>query len=94
MLTITQQAGELLSESRQTAGAPDSYGVRIFVATPPGEESASIAIAFVPEAEPGDQVSEQEGVTAYIAPELVEALDDATLDASGSDAGRELVLSR
>lgn len=89
MLTITHKAAELLSESRQSAGAPDSYGVRFFAEGP-----AQVAIAFVPDAQPGDQVTEQEGVTAFAAPELSEALDEATLDVSPEDGVEELVLSR
>jgi Fe-S cluster assembly iron-binding protein IscA len=94
MLTITQKAAELLVESRQTAGAPETYGVRLFVAMPTEGGSPSLAIAFVPEAEPGDKVTEQEGVTAYVAPEVSEALDDATLDVSGGDGTEQLVLTR
>lgn len=93
MLTITPKAAELLVESRQSVGAPDSYGVRVFDATPPGADKPSLAISFVAEAEPGDQVTEQEGVTAYVAPELSEVLDAATLDVSAEDGARELVLS-
>jgi Fe-S cluster assembly iron-binding protein IscA len=89
MLTITRKAAELLGESRQSAGAPDSYGVRIFAEGP-----AQLAIAFVPEAQPGDEVTEQEGVTAFVARELPEALDEATLDVSPDDGVDELVLSR
>lgn len=88
MLTITQKAAELLSESRQSVGAPDSYGVRFFAEGP-----AQLAIAFVPEAQPGDQVAEQEGVTAFVAPEVSEALDEATLDVSPEDGVEEFVLS-
>jgi len=88
MLTITQEAAELLSESRQSVGAPDSYGVRFFAEGP-----AQLAIAFVPEAQPGDQVTEQEGVTAFVAPEVSEALDEATLDVSPEDGVEEFVLS-
>jgi len=94
MLTITQKAAEVLAESRQSAGAPDSYGVRLFAAMPPEGGSPSLALAFVAAAEPGDHVTQQEGVTAYVAPEVSEALDDATLDVSTDDGAQQLVLSR
>lgn len=93
MLTITQKAAEVLVESRQSIGAPDSYGVRLFAASSAGVETPTLALSFVPEAQPGDQVTEQEGLTAYVAPELSEALDDATLDVAGEGGAEELVLS-
>ena len=93
MLTITPKAAELLVETRQSVGAPDSYGVRLFDATPPGADRPALAIAFVAQAETGDHVTQQEGVTAYVAPELSEALDEATLDVSGEGGAEELVLS-
>jgi Fe-S cluster assembly iron-binding protein IscA len=94
MLTITQKAAEKLIETRQTAGAPDSYAVRLFAAEPPEGGTPSLAIAFVPEARPGDQITQQQGVTAYVAPDVSEVLEDATLDVSAEDGADELVLSR
>ena len=93
MLTITQKAADKLVETRQTKGAPDSYGVRLFAATPPTGGEPSLAIAFVPEAEPGDQVMEQEGMTAYVAPEVAQALEDATIDVSAEDGSERLVVN-
>lgn len=54
----------------------------------------TIAVAFVPEAEPDDEVTEQEGVTAYVAPDVMDVLSEATLDASPADGGAELVIRR
>jgi hypothetical protein len=61
MLTITHDAADLLGHMRQLANAPETFGARLFAATPPGSGEPSIAVAFVPQAEPGDQVTEQEG---------------------------------
>jgi Fe-S cluster assembly iron-binding protein IscA len=66
ILTITQQAAAVLVENRRSAAVPDTYGVRIFAAIPPGGGVRGVAVAFVPEAEPGDEVTEQEGVTAFV----------------------------
>ena len=93
MLTITQKATDKLVETRQSAGAPDSYGVRLFVAMPPAGGQPSLAIAFVPEAEPGDQVMEKEGMTAYVAPEVADALEDATIDVSAENGMEQLVVN-
>jgi Fe-S cluster assembly iron-binding protein IscA len=94
MLTITHDAADLLVHMRHVADAPDTFGARLFAATPPGGGAPSIAVAFVPEAEPGDKVTEQEGLTAYVAADVVDVLDEATLDASPADGGEELVIRR
>lgn len=94
MLTITHQAAVLLEEQRHAAEAPDTFGVRLFAATPPVGGPRRVALAFVPQAEPGDQVTEQEGVTAFVAPEVTDVLDDAVLDASPVDGDVELVIHR
>jgi Fe-S cluster assembly iron-binding protein IscA len=95
MLTITHDAADLLVHMRRVADAPDTFGARLFAATPPGGGGGpSIAVAFVPEAEPGDKVTEQEGLTAYVAADVVDVLDEATLDASPADGGEELVIRR
>jgi Fe-S cluster assembly iron-binding protein IscA len=94
MLTITHEAAVLLEQPRHAAEAPDTFGVRLFAATPPGGGSPTVALTFVPEAEPGDQVTEQEGVTAFVAPEVTGVLDDAVLDASPVDGAVELVIHR
>ena len=94
MLTITREAAALLEQQRRAADAPDTFAVRLFAALPPAGGSPSLALAFVSEAEPGDQVTEQEGVTAFVAPEVTAALDDAVLDASPVDGDVELVIHR
>ena len=94
MLTITQSAVKVLTDERSSRGAPDTYGVRIFAAMPPGAESPQVALAFVPEAAAGDEVTEHEGLTAYLAPEVTDTLNDATLDATPVDGSTELVLRR
>jgi Fe-S cluster assembly iron-binding protein IscA len=94
MLTITPQAAAVLVGNRQSAGVPDTYGVRFFAAIPPGGGVRGVAVAFVPEAEPGDEVTEQEGVTAFVAPEVTVVLDEAVLDSSPVDGGEELVIHR
>jgi len=93
MLTITQKAAEKLIEARQSTGAPDSYGVRLSAASPPEGGSPSLAVAFVPQAQPGDEVTEQQGVTAYVAPEVSKSLDEAKLDVAGEEGSERLVLS-
>jgi Fe-S cluster assembly iron-binding protein IscA len=94
MLTITHDAADLLVHMRHVADAPDTFGARFFAAAPPGGGGPNIAVAFVSEAEPGDKVTEQEGLTAYVAADVVDVLDEATVDASPADGGEELVIRR
>jgi len=94
MLTITPHAAAVLVSNRQSAGVPDTYGVRFFAAIPPGGGVRGVAVAFVSEAEPGDEVTEQEGVTAFVAPEVTVILDEAVLDSAPVDGGEELVIHR
>jgi Fe-S cluster assembly iron-binding protein IscA len=68
--------------------------VRIFAAIPPSGGARDVAVAVVSEAKPGDQITEQAGVTALVAPEVTAVLDEAVLDASPVDGGEELVIHR
>jgi len=95
MLTITENAAALLTNQRAELGAPDSYGVRLSAPSPEADELAELVVAFVPEPTPGDEVTEQEGLRAFVAPEVSEQLEDATLDATPSNGTpAELVLRR
>jgi Fe-S cluster assembly iron-binding protein IscA len=94
MLTITHDAAALLANQRAEMGAPDSYGVRLSAPRPEAGE-AELVIAFTPGPSPGDQVTEQEGLRAFLAPEVSEQLEGATLDATPTDGlPAQLVLRR
>ena len=92
MLRITSQAATLLSQARAESGAPDSAGVRFFAhaATETGTE---IGLDFVPQPAEGDQVSKQEGVPVYVAPDVAEPLKEAVLDAKPVNGAPQLVLN-
>lgn len=91
MLQITQQAAALLTEARAGAGAPDTFGVRFFAETdtPAGTQ---IGLNFVPQPVEGDQVSKQEGLAVYVAPEVAEPLTAAVVDAKPVNGTPQLVL--
>lgn len=91
MLRITQQAAALLSEARAGAGAPDGYGVRFF-AHAASQSGTQIGLDFVPQPVEGDQVSKQEGLPVYVAPEVAEPLKEAVVDAKPVDGAPQLVL--
>ncbi len=92
MLTITHNAATVLERHRSAAGAPDNFGVRF--STPPDTEALNqLLVTFVPGPLPGDSVTEQEGVRAFLAPGLEDRLQEASLDATPEDgAASELVL--
>src|SRR5207253_5981331 len=82
MLTITENAGHLLASQRDESGAPDTFGVRL--SRPPDMLSTEtdLIVASVPEAKPGDVITDQAGIRAFVAPDVVAELDRATLDAT------------
>jgi Fe-S cluster assembly iron-binding protein IscA len=95
MLTITHDAAALLANQRAQMGAPESYGVRLSAPQADAIGEADLVIAFAPGPSPGDQVTEQEGLRAFVAPEISERLEDATLDATPTDGfPPQLVLRR
>jgi Fe-S cluster assembly iron-binding protein IscA len=95
MLTITRDAATLLTKTRAEVGAPDEYGVRVTVADAGTNPRAALIVAFVPGPAPGDDITEQQGLRAYVAPEVSASLEGATLDATPADGTPpQLVLRR
>ncbi|MEX2047015.1 MAG: hypothetical protein WEE03_07610 [Chloroflexota bacterium] len=100
MFKVTDGATTLLSEARASAGAPDNFGVRFFIASmddgqPKSEAQQQITFKFVEGPEPEDEIVTEEKLPVYVAPEAAEALGDATLDALGDEGARlRLVLRR
>lgn len=94
MLKVTSDAATLLKSSRSSAGASEDVGVRFFVAEVAQDGKTRIGFEFVPAPQPQDEVAEQEGLPVYVAPELTEALGDATVDAQPTGEGGQLILKR
>jgi len=82
LLTITHDAATLLTSTRTRMGAPEDYGVRLSIPGPEADDSTGLVLAFVPGPDPGDDITEQQGIRAYVAPEASAQLTDATLDAT------------
>ena len=92
MLQITRDAASFLAELRRGHDMPDTYGLRVFPeSTAPGE--VSIGLGFTDTPLDGDQVTEQDGLRVFVAPELAEPLDDAEIDVSG-EAGTPRIVFR
>jgi Fe-S cluster assembly iron-binding protein IscA len=84
MLTMTEQAKDVVKEMVNAGGAPEGSGIRI--ASEPGAggaEGLSLAIAEQP-AE-GDQVVEEDGSRVFLEPRAASMLDDKVLDAQRHD---------
>lgn len=93
MLHISPQAVQALTEVRDAEGHPESSGLRIFADVDPESDADPVlAVAFVEEPEQDDEVSEQEGVPVYVAPELAEPLSSSVMDVQEGPQGRELIL--
>ncbi len=95
MLTITHDAATVLATTRAEMGAPDDYGVRLSVPSSVSGDRTELMLAFVPGPDPGDDITEQQGIRAYVAPDASARLSDATLDATPVDGEpSRLVLRR
>ncbi|MBW3612990.1 MAG: hypothetical protein KY392_03910 [Chloroflexi bacterium] len=90
MLQVTQGAAALLTELRSGQDVPETYGVRVFPeSAQPGE--VTIGLGFTEAPGDGDQVTEQDGLKVYVAPELAAPLEDAAIDVAEEDGAARLV---
>jgi Fe-S cluster assembly iron-binding protein IscA len=90
MLQVTQGAAALLTELRNGQDVPETYGVRVFPeSTQPGE--VTIGLGFTDAPADGDQVTEQDGLKVYVAPELVTPLEDAAIDVAQDNGASRLI---
>lgn len=90
MLQITHGAATFLSELRRGQEVPDTYGLRVFSeSTDPGE--VTIGLGFTDTPHEGDQVTEQDGLRVFVAPELAAPLEDATIDVAGDNGAPRLI---
>jgi Fe-S cluster assembly iron-binding protein IscA len=94
MLRITHDAAVALSTAREASGAPDTFGTRFSIADLPEIDTPRLAVTFVERPVAGDDVSEQESMAVYVAPELSEELPEATIDAKPIDGQTQLILER
>ena len=90
MLQVTHGAAALLTELRNGQDVPETYGVRVFPeSTQPGE--VTIGLGFTDAPAEGDQVTEQDGLKVFVAPELAAPLEDAAIDVAQEDGASRLV---
>lgn len=91
MLQITNGAAALLTEIRRTSDVPEDYGLRIFPETTADEGDVSVSLGFTDQPQEGDQVSEQQGLRVFVAPELTQPLDAAAIDVMQENGAERLV---
>ncbi len=93
MLQITHDAAQLLTELRRGQNLSEDHGLRVFAETSePGE--ITIGLGFAESPAQGDQVTEQEGMKVFIAPELAAPLEDAAIDVTKADDGASRLVFR
>jgi Fe-S cluster assembly iron-binding protein IscA len=94
MLKVTSEAATVLKAAKDETGAPSNAGLRIRRADhlPAGDNSVAVALAFIDDPEPNDQILEEESLRVFIANDLVDVLDNKTLDVRATEDGAELVL--
>ncbi len=90
MLQITRDAATFLSELREGQDLPETYGLRIFPETTEPNE-ITVGLGFTDAPAEGDQVTEQDGLRVFVAPELAAPLEDAAIDVSAEDGAPHLV---
>ena len=85
MLTLTENASAIVNEITHQPGLAETAGLRI---TSDGSPEPVFAVSAAQQAEPGDQVVEQDGATVYLDETAAVMLDDKVLDAAVDPSGK------
>ena len=94
MLQITHEAAQLLTKLRRGQDLPEDHGLRVFAESNEAESEITIGLGFADAPVQGDQVTEQEGLKLFVAPELAEPLTDAAIDVTEADDGASRLVFR
>lgn len=87
MFRVTSAAAATLRDACEEEGlTPDSAGVRL-AGTVDESGTLSLEVLLQEEPEPTDQVSEQEGIRVFLAPEVAEPLSELELDLEEDEQG-------
>ena len=93
MLQITHDAAELITALRRGQDVPDDHGLRIYAEDSDPNE-ITIALGFTDAPATGDQVTEQDGLKVFVAPEVAAPLQDAAIDVTPADDGAQRLVFR
>jgi Fe-S cluster assembly iron-binding protein IscA len=94
MVTITPPAATALSNLRTEKGAPDTYGVRFFATNGDASDTPRLAFNFVPSPEPEDTVIDDQGLKAFVAPEVEQVMSEIIVDVDNAGPEESLVVKR
>lgn len=94
MLQITHDAAQLLTELRRGQDLPEDHGLRVFAETTEPAGEITIGLGFTDAPAQGDQVTEQEGLKVFVAPEVAAPLEDAAIDVTAGDNGTQRLVFR
>lgn len=83
MLTVTENAQEVVKGLTTREGLPDTAGLRLALAADPTQ----LEVTVVAQPEPSDQVVPGGDAQVYVAEGATEVLDDQTLDATPTPDG-------
>jgi Fe-S cluster assembly iron-binding protein IscA len=93
VLQITHDAAQLITALRRGQDVPEDHGLRIYAeASEPRE--VTIALGFTDSPGKGDQVTEQEGLKVFVAPEVAAPLEDAAIDVTPANDGAQRLVFR
>lgn len=92
MLTLSPSAAQALAQSRSQQGIPDDATLRVAAAPTSDGEQPGITLGFVDEPMDGDQTGDAHGLPICVAPEVADALSDATIDTQTQGGETRLVL--
>lgn len=92
MLTLTPSAAEALAQTRSQQGIPDDATLRVAAAPTSNGEQPGITLGFVDQPMEGDQTGDAHGLPICVAPEVADALSDATIDTESAGEQTRLVL--
>lgn len=83
MLTVTENAQEVVRGLTADETMPDSAGLRLALA----EDPTQLEVSVVQQPEATDQVVDGTSVPVYVAENATEVLDDKMLDAAQTEQG-------
>ena len=81
MVEISAQVADLLDEVRRAYKVPRSAGLRFYGASPEGSAQQDVMVMFCEAPSEGDEVIEQNNTKLFIAPEVADRLEGASLNA-------------
>lgn len=92
MLTLSPSAAQALAQTRSQQGIPDDATLRVAAAQTNDGQEPGITLGFVDQPMEGDQTGDAHGLPICVAPEVADALTDATIDTDSQGGQTRLVL--